>query len=33
MKTEAKKSPMKRFLAWFTKQTVLWSGLIISGQA
>lgn len=29
MKTEAKKSPMKRFLAWFTKQTVLWSGLII----
>jgi hypothetical protein len=27
--TEAKKSPLKRFLAWFGKQTVLWSGLII----
>ncbi len=26
---DAKKTPLKRFLTWFTKQTVLWSGLII----
>ena len=26
---EARKSPIKRFLAWFTQQTLLWSGLII----
>ena len=24
-----KTTPIKRFLAWFTKQTVLWSGLMI----
>ena len=29
MATEAKKSRLRRFLAWFTKQTVLWSGLLI----
>jgi len=29
LQEEKKKSPFKRFLAWFTQQTILWSGLII----